>query len=158
MNENDINIYNFIALYDSLLLNLSNKNRQFKIYLYYLDNKFNIEIKDSEKQEVILKYNFSCEEKEYFKLISLIGNEFIDNHTITLPMFKNISLNDSKLYYKSNDSLNNALNYDNAKIHVLRNSIFELRIYYFNGLNSLSYEMQDKAMMKLNQKKKKFIK
>ena len=78
MNENDINIYNFIALYDSLLLNLSNKNRQFKIYLYYLDSKFNIEIKDSEKQEVILKYNFSCEEKEYFKLISLIGNEFIE--------------------------------------------------------------------------------
>ena len=45
MNENDVNTYNFLTLYDSLLLNLSNKNRIFKIYLYYLDNKFNIEIK-----------------------------------------------------------------------------------------------------------------
>lgn len=158
MNENDVNTYNFLTLYDSLLLNLSNKNRIFKIYLYYLDNKFNIEIKDGETKDVIFKYNFECSIDEYNQLINIIGNEFIDNHTITLPMFKDITLNDSKMYYEANENFKNQLDYDKAKIHVIRNSIFELRVYYFNGLNSISYEMQDKAMLKLNQKDKVYKK
>ena len=67
---------------------------------------------------------------------------------------KNIRLDEVKYYYNSHDSFQ-PLDYDKAKVHVLKNNKFELRIYYFKGLNQISIDMQSEAMKKLNNKDNK---
>ena len=148
----DTKFYNFINLYNLLLLNLSKKERNYTIAFYYLNNEFNIEIEDYLTKQLVFKYNFECNKHEYDYLINLIGQEFILNHKITLPYFDDISFQDANKYYKSKDSLKNTLDYNKAKVHKLRNSLFELRFHYFEGLNELSYKMQDMALEKLKEK------
>ena len=41
------------------------------------------------------------------------------------------------------------LDYDKARVHIIRNNKFELKLYYFHGLTNISYEMQNKALNKL---------
>ena len=39
--------------------------------------------------------------------------------------------------------------YDNVKIHIIRDNFLELNIYYFEGLNKIGIETQDKALKKI---------
>lgn len=141
--------YSFITLYNLIIMNLTNRNKMHSISIYYLNNEFNINIKTMDTNEIIYNDHFNTSLEAYNYLVSVIGYSFIENHKINLPFFENINTNDSKLYYLSNDSINKPLDYDKAKVHILRNSKFQLKIYYFNGLNKSGYDMQDKALKKL---------
>ena len=77
-----------------------------------------------------------------------MGTIIISYWTVTWYDLKNKETN---IYYKQDNVL--PLDYDKARVHVLRNDKFEVRTYYFMGLNELSYMIQDKAMEKLNNKK-----
>ena len=44
--NNEFKFYDFISLYNLILLNLSKKERNYTFAFYYLNNEFNIEIKD----------------------------------------------------------------------------------------------------------------
>jgi len=149
--------YEFINLYNLLIKNLKTKNDVFNIDIYHLNNEFTINIKSTSSGEIVFNYHFETNLAEFNYLVASIGNEFIDNHKINLPFFDNISQKDAKLYYQSFDSntipFEHTLNYDEAKVHILRNSKFELRIYYFKGLTNESFKMQDKALQKLNRKR-----
>ena len=87
--------------------------------------------------------------KEYNDLVCLLGYEFINNHDVYLPSFQTIRSDEVKYYYNSHDNFQ-PLDYNKAKVHVLKNKKFELRIYYFKGLNQISIDMQAEAMKKLN--------
>jgi len=64
-------------------------------------------------------------------------------------LFQQYFKKDTLIYYNSEESLQKPLNYDLAKVHVIRNNVLELKIYYFDGLNTIGYMMQDKALEKL---------
>ena len=148
MNDYNIKFYDFLDLYNMLIYNFSKKDNYYQICLYYLDNKFNIEIKDKENNIICFKDNLEMTLQEYNYLTSLLGYEFISNHNIYLPSFDPIRKEDLR-YYISKDNFK-PIDYDKAKVHVLRNSKFELRLYYFEGLNKISFDMQQKALEKLN--------
>lgn len=148
MSNNNIKYYDFLALYNMLIHNLSKKNSFYQICIYYLDDNFNIEIKDRETNTIYFKDSFDSSYEEYNYLTSLLGYEFISNHNIYLPTFEPIRREDLR-YFFGNKTFKE-LNYDLAKVHVLRNSKFELKLYYFEGLNKTSFDMQEKALEKLN--------
>lgn len=153
----NINFFNFITLYNTLLMNLNNRNNLYQISFYYLDNEFNIRI-STLNDEIIYKDKFKLNIDEYNNLIFIICTDFIKNYNINLAFFQNISLIDSKIYYSSKYSKTNILDYENSKIHIIKNNQFELKIYYFNKINSLGFKIQDMALLKLNKKKKELIK
>lgn len=143
MNKNK-DIENFLTIYNLILERLNNKNNKFIISIYYINNEFNINIKTI-NEEIIYNEHFIVSPLEYNYLLTNIGFSFIENHEISLPFFTDLSGNDFKIYYLNNNSDKKPLDYDLAKVHVLRNTKFELKIYYFNGLNDLSFNMHDKA-------------
>jgi len=142
--------YDFIVLYNLMLINLSKKKRKYKISLYYLDDKFNIKICDIKANELVFNFSFNCNEEDYFYLINIFENDFIENHSINLSMFKNLNYNDDNLSENLNINEENKFNFDNIKIHILKDNFFELNLYYFNGLNKVNYIIEDKE--KSNQK------
>lgn len=148
MNNYTIKYYDFINLYNSLLSYLTKKDSFYQICFYYLDNKFNLEIIDKKNNTILFKDNFNTNIYEYEYLSTMIGYEFINNHDIYLPFFEPIQKEDLKYYYGINNNM--PLDYDKARVHIIRNSKFELKLYYFHGLTNISYEMQDKALNKLN--------
>ena len=154
MKNYTIKYHNFITIYNMLLLHFSKKNSFYQICFYYLDNKFNIEFIDAEKNIICFKDSLKISFKEYNDLVCLLGYEFINNYDVYLPLFQPIRLDEVKYYYNSHDSFQ-PLDYDKAKVHVLKNNKFELRIYYFKGLNQISIDMQSEAMKKLNNKDNK---
>lgn len=143
-------LINFITLYQLIISNLTKNNRKFQISLYNLDNEFNIQIIDVSFNETIFFYHFKVSMNEYFDLIHLITDNFIDNYDISLSLFDCITEKDSKLYYQSKENSKKPLQYEKAKIHRLRNNTFELKIYYFDGLNEIGYKLQEKALKKMN--------
>ena len=147
MNNYTMKYYDFINLYNSLLLYLTKKDSFYQINFYYLDNKFNLEIIDKNNNIICFKDSFDSNRYEYEYLSTILGYEFINNHDIYLPYFEPIQREDLKYYYGINN--NSPLDYDKARVHILRNSKFELKFYYFQGLTNISYEMQDKALKKL---------
>ena len=147
MNNYTIKYYDFINLYNLLLLHLTKKDSFYQINFYYLDNKFNLEIIDKNNNIICFKDSFDSNRYEYEYLSTILGYEFINNHDIYLPYFEPIQREDLKYYYGINN--NSPLDYDKARVHILRNSKFELKFYYFQGLTNISYEMQDKALKKL---------
>lgn len=149
---NNINYEEFKFLYDMLILNFSKREGFFQILIYYSNNSFNLEIKNKDNNELVFKDNFKVTKMEYNNLVLILNNDFISNHTISLPYFEPLSGEETNIYYRENDVL--PLDYNKAKVHVLRNDKFEVRTYYFTGLDELSYEIQDKAMEKLNNRKK----
>ena len=100
-----------------------------------------------------------------------MGTKISDVFDMALVSIQDYRLN--KLYQKSPEAWENylygflslavadfddclqPLDYDKAKVHVLKNNKFELRIYYFKGLNQISIDMQSEAMKKLNNKDNK---
>lgn len=151
----NIDFFNFITLYNTIIMNLNNRNDLYQISFYYLDNEFNIKISSLNNKEIIYKDNFNLNHDEYNNLIFIIGTDFIKNYNINLAFFQNISLDDSKLYYSSEYSKKNILNYENSKIHIIKNNKFEIKFYYFNGIDRIGHKMQDTALLKLNKKKEK---
>lgn len=109
MNQYTIKFYDFIALYNMMLLNLVKKNRNFAISFYYLDGEFNISIEDVESEEKIFNYHFPCETQEYYYLTTLLGYEFIEGHAITLSLFTEIDRKDAEIYYQKKESSKNLL-------------------------------------------------
>ena len=55
MNNYTMKYYDFINLYNSLLLYLTKKDSFYQICFYYLDNKFNLEIIDKKNNTIFLK-------------------------------------------------------------------------------------------------------
>ena len=147
--------FNFITLYNTLISNLINRDNLYQISFYYLDNEFNIKISSLNNKEVVYKDYFKVNYDEYNNLIFIIGCDFIKSYNINLAFFDNISLEDSKIYYSSEYSKKNILNYETSKIHIIKNNKFEIKFYYFNGINKIGYKMQDIALLKLNKKKEK---
>ena len=143
---------NFLNFYNLLILNLNEQENNFSISFYYLNNCFNIIIKNETNNSLIFQYNITMNIEEYNYLTYLISLNFINNHDILLPYFSCINYEDAQIYYKNSNSLTKLLDYEKAKIHILKNSKYEIKLYYFNGLNELSYEIHDKAFEKINTK------
>lgn len=152
MTNYTIKFYDFITIYNLLLTNLAKRENNYEISLFYLNNEFNINIKIENTTDYIYNDHFKVSKEEYDYLTSIIGYEFISNHKINLPYFKDLERKDAYLYYLALESQNEQLDYDKAKVHILANSKFKLKLYYFKGLNKLSYDMQDIALEKLNKK------
>ena len=143
-------LFNFLKLYNLLIENFREEEKQIEIAIYYLNETFNIEIKD--KKERVFKYELKMPKDKYDYLVIYLLKDFIENYAITLPFFTNLDHEDVKLYYNSSDSINKPFDYDKAKIHLIKNNFITLKTYYFNGLNDISYQIQDIALSKLNQK------
>ena len=143
-------LFNFLKLYNLLIENFREEEKQIEIAICYLNETFNIEIND--KKERVFKYELKMPKDKYDYLVIYLLKDFIENHAITLPFFTNLDHEDVKLYYNSSDSINKPFDYDKAKIHLIKNNFITLKTYYFNGLNDISYQIQDIALSKLNQK------
>lgn len=151
MNTYNTKYSNFKVLYDLLVSNFSKREGFFQILIYYSNDKFNLEIKNKNTNEVVFKDGFKGTLNDYNYLVLMLNNDFINKHEISLPYFEPLTNEETNIYYRQDNVL--PLDYDKAKVHVLRNDKFEVRTYYFMGLNALSYMIQDKAMEKLNNKK-----
>ncbi len=139
-----IKFHDFIMMYNTIKYNLMKTNLKYKISFYYLNNYLNIEIDNS--NERIFKYSILCSKEEYDFLTWFLGCDFINSHEINIAMFANINEKARTLYYKANTKM---LDYDNVKIHIIRDNFLELNIYYFEGLNKIGIETQDKALKKI---------
>lgn len=151
MNTYNTKYSNFKVLYDLLVSNFSKREGFFQILIYYSNDKFNLEIRNKNTNEVVFKDGFKVTLNDYNYLVLILNNDFINKHEISLPYFEPLTNEETNIYYKQDNVL--PLDYDKARVHVLRNDKFEVRTYYFMGLNALSYMVQDKAMEKLNNKK-----
>lgn len=158
MDNYQIKFYDFLLLYNSLLLNLAKKETFYSISIYYLDNNFNIKIVDKLSNQKIFKYDLNITKKEYDYLSFLICYEFIQNHDTILPFFKNIQLEDACFYYQNKNEFEQPIDYEKSKIHVLKNKKFEINLYYFKGLNKIANEIHEIARKKMNNKDKKVYK
>lgn len=152
VNTYNIKYSNFKILYDLLISNFSKREGFFQILIYYNNDKFNLEIRNKNTSEVVFKDSFKITLNDYNYLMLMLNNNFINKHEISLPYFEPLSGEETNIYYRENNVL--PLDYDKARVHVLRNDKFEVRTYYFTGLNEFSYIIQDKAMEKLNNRKK----
>ena len=146
-----IKFLDFIKLYQLLLKSFKKEEKDVEISFHYLDEFFYIKIENKEENKVFT-YNLTMTEEEYYFLLYFLLKDFIENHPITLPIFSSINRKDTEIYYQSKESIHTPLDYDKAKIHIIKNSFFTFKVYYFKGLNSISYEIQDMALNKLNQK------
>lgn len=144
-------LYSFIAMYNLIMHNLKQTNNKFKIQIYYVNGNFNIKIAMIPQDEIIFSYNLECSKEEYEFLVNYLGNKFVDEHEITLPTFDSyISPEIVKSYYQYNNALENQLNYEELHTHKIRNTKFEIYMYYLNGLTNTAYDIQRRALEKMN--------
>lgn len=145
-----MNFHNFLAIYNLLLSNFSNRNGFYSINIFHLDNNFFIEFINNDTNTIIYQDNFQCSLQEGNFLIYTLGNEFIQSHRITLPLIEPMQIEGINYYYKKGNKKDKEFDFYNAKTLRLKNDKFELNIYYFNGLDEIAIEMQEKGMKKLS--------
>ena len=78
MNNYTMKYYDFINLYNSLLLYLTKKGSFYQICFYYLDNKFNLEIIDKDEKWLFKELKIKGKELQNILLATVDINEKIN--------------------------------------------------------------------------------
>lgn len=150
--------YSFINMYNLIIDHCASKERTYQVDAYYINGEFYLKVLDKQSQKYIYDDSITCTEAEASMLANTMASEFVLNHRITLSSFANVSGHDVQNFYvlngsNSNVSCKNNTYYNNdiqMQVFVLINSIFTLRIHYYNGVDEIAKQIHAQALEKLN--------